>query len=137
MSSPDSVSTPATDPSLKVNKRETSVGGRTREKLKPDWMEGIGPRSTQMGNLYNYHPDEWKNIALPIVEVITTLLREVYKLHLRIDHDMKFVEKIDKNEREHHRLVTKDISELGKKLDKETNRLQTNILSKLDEDIRH
>lgn len=95
-----------------------------REKLRPDWMEGIGPRGTAMGNLYQYHPEEWKNIALPIVDVITALLKEVYKLHMRSEHDFKFAEKIEKNEREHFTRVTRDIAELSKKIDKETARVQ-------------
>ena len=98
-------------------------------------MEGIGSRSTAMGNLYNIHPEEWKNIALPIVEVITTLLREVYKLHLRQETDFKVVDKIEKNERDHYIRVTKDISDLSKKAEKETTRVQETVTQKFQQDL--
>ena len=85
------------------------MGVRARERLKPEWMEGLGPRNTVMGNLYNFHPDEWKNVALPVVECISQLLKEVYKLHMRVDSDSKVIDRIEKLEREHHERLRRDI----------------------------
>ena len=61
-----------------------------------------------MGKMFEQNPAEWKNIALPVVDCITVLLQETYKLHLyhtdqvaqtnhKIDKLKKDVQKIDRN----------------------------------------
>ena len=50
------------------------------------WMQGISKTSLPI-KMNNIEPENWKNIPLPLVEVIRTLLTEVYRLGLK-EEDM-------------------------------------------------
>jgi hypothetical protein len=54
-------------------------------------------------------PDNWKNIPLPLVEVIRALLTEVYRLGLKEEDMSNRITVLDKKVEANHRNTTKDL----------------------------
>ena len=54
-------------------------------------------------------PDNWKNIPLPLVEVIRALLTEVYRLGLKEDDMSNKITLLDKKLEANHRNLSKDL----------------------------
>lgn len=54
-------------------------------------------------------PDNWKNIPLPLVEVIRALLTEVYRLGLKEDDMANKITVLDKKIEANHRNLSKDL----------------------------
>ena len=70
---------------MKVEYRKTTGYHSFKNSLDPEWMSAARAH-TNMGNLYAFHPKDWNNIPHPLVDVVTCLLQEVYKLHQKTDH---------------------------------------------------
>lgn len=71
-------------------------------------MQGIQKTShpTKMNHI---EPDNWKNIPLPLVDVIRALLTEVFRLGLKEDDMSNKITVIDKKIEVNHRNLTKDL----------------------------
>jgi hypothetical protein len=69
----------------------------------------------------NIEPDNWKNIPLPLVEVIRALLSEVYRLGLKEEDMSVKLNVLDKKVETYHRNLTKDLDKQQFEIRKEMN----------------
>ena len=64
-------------------------------------------RNSQPFPLSQAHPEEWKNIAIPITETICLLLKEVHRLGLRDDEHCKQLASLKQKQQEEEQRAAK------------------------------
>lgn len=81
----------------------------------------------------NCNPDDWNNIAIPLVDAFRLLLKEVYRLGLRSEDTKKSINSINMkihDQAKGHTIVT---NELMFKCQKDLELLDKQLNTKLDE----
>ena len=61
-----------------------SCKSHTNPNKMPTWMHDINKNSPGC-SLKGIFPEEWNNIALPIVDTLILMLKEIYRLDLKTD----------------------------------------------------
>ena len=115
----------------------------------PTWMDDINKNSPGC-SLRGIFPEEWNNIALPIVDTLILMLKEIYRLDLKTDDLGKSSNTLKQKQVDNYKQSNRNIESVKqntkhdldynqKKMTKTMEEKFTNLIAdigKMDKDIR-
>jgi len=58
----------------------------------------------------NVNPDEWKNIPIPLVDGMNSVIKEIRKIVYHLKRDAQKMDMMDRREKDHHFSLTKEVT---------------------------